>query len=114
VVESRGRCHFPYLVAHGSGELAATWFCGRGNELRAYAALLQMTDSDGPPRVIQSQPFAVNAWWRRTPVDSLVRDEMGEYLAITFLRAGGFGVVSPIYNPITHSRGFTWRVFQGP
>jgi hypothetical protein len=113
VVASGGRCHFPYLVARRDGELAATWFCGIGNELRAHAARLVMSTGDGPPRVAQSEPFALDMWYRHAAhPDSALRQTGGEYLAITFLRDGGFGVVSPIWNENAHHRGFTWRVFQ--
>ena len=65
-------------------------------------------------RVIQSEPFVLDAWgMREAGTNPSLPDSDGEYLAITFQRDGGFGVVSPIFNPRTHRHGFTWRVFQG-
>ena len=56
-----------------------------------------MSDGGGQPRVTQSEPFAVDAWLQPAAhPDSALRQSGGEYLAITFLRDGGFGVVSPI------------------
>lgn len=113
VVASGGQCHYPYLVARSSGELAATWLCGFGNDLRAHAARLQMSTGDGPPRVAQSAPIPLDVWEQQAAhPDSLLRSSGGEYLAITFLGDGGFGVVTPIYNETARHFGFAWRVFQ--
>jgi hypothetical protein len=113
VFTNKGQCHYPYLIARRTGELAATWFCGFGNDLRAYAARLHTSNGDELPRVSQSRPFAVDAWESfASHPDSLVRQTGGEYLAISFLHDGDIGVISPIYRETIHSRGFTWREFQ--
>src|SRR6266536_262122 len=44
VVSSRTRSYYPYLVARGHGDLAATWFSGVGDDIEWHAARLQVRD----------------------------------------------------------------------
>lgn len=103
--------YFPYLTAGPArGELAGTWFSGRGDTLQAHLALFLFSDNDEPPRVIQSHTFRPDSWmpWYFAPNEPFSRDTAGEYLAVTFLRGGGLGVVSPLRNMRTKRAGFSW------
>lgn len=98
---------FPYLVARGSGKLAATWFSGRGESLAAHVALIQVPpNEDEEPRVLRSEPFRPDSWLESK--DSPTRDPAGEYLPVAFLSGGGLGVVSPVQDAPGNRFGFTW------
>jgi hypothetical protein len=102
--------HYPYLVARGSGELAATWFSGRGETLQAYVARIEVSDVDASPRMTTSQPFQIDSWDAGDrPDDVPIRGSAGEYLALAFLSDGGIGVVGPIQNKKAGRVGFSWR-----
>jgi hypothetical protein len=102
--------HYPYLAAHGRGELAATWFSGRADTLKAHVARIAVDDSYSTPRMIEVPPFQIDSWDPgEPPRNTPMRDSAGEYLAVAFLRNGAFGVVSPIQNRATRRFGFTWR-----
>jgi hypothetical protein len=103
--------YYPYLTAGPrAGELAATWFSGRANAIQAHLAVIQT--GSGAPHVIQSRAFQIDCWQpgfgdkADTPV---ARTTSGEYLAVIFLRSGGLGVVSPLFNLQTKRAGFSWR-----
>ncbi len=113
VVSSPGTSYFPYLVARGHGELAATWFSGVGKDLEWHAARLQLQDGGAAPRVMQSPPLQIEVWTPQADQrDSLQHGTGGEYLGMTFLQDGGLGVASPIQNPSAHRLGFTWWRFE--
>ncbi|MDX1579110.1 MAG: sialidase family protein [Gemmatimonadota bacterium] len=101
------RVMFPYLVARGDGELAATWYSGTGEALRGHVARIFVTDR-GAPTMQYSAPIAVNAWQR----DGSRRDTGGEYFPVLFLRDGGLGVVTTIQDPTERVGGFTWWRFE--
>jgi hypothetical protein len=110
VVASDDVLYFPYLIARGRGQLAATWFSGRGETLQAHVAQLDVGDSGASPRMIESRPLQIDSWAAGArPEDPPARDPAGEYLALTFLRNGGIGVVSPIQNKSGKRFGFSWR-----
>lgn len=101
--------NFPYLAERPRpNELAGTWFSGKGDATHAHAALFQMSEVDAPPRMIQSGPFQIDCWTRPGQKEPVTRSAGGEYFGITFLREGGFGVVSPIHNLETKRAGFSW------
>jgi len=101
--------YFPYLAAGPRpNELAGTWFSGKGDAMHAHVALFEMGEGDGPPRTIQSRPFQIDSWTRPGQKGPVTRNTGGEYLGITFLREGGFAIVSPIYNGETKRTGFSW------
>jgi hypothetical protein len=100
--------YFPYLVAHGKGELACAWFSGRGATLQAHAGMIFVGEDDKPLRFVQSEPFQLDVWTRK----GTDRATGGEYLGITFLRSGGLAVVSPIQNSKDQRSGFTWMRFE--
>jgi hypothetical protein len=101
--------YFPYLAAGPRpNELAGTWFSGKGDAMQAHVALFEIGEGDAPPRTIQSRPFQIDSWTRPGQKAPVTRSAGGEYLGITFLREGGFGVVSPIFNGETKRAGFSW------
>lgn len=110
LTETRVPAFFPYLIARGRGELAATWFTASKNDmhdLQWYAARV-----DG--RSIRvSAPQAIES--RRARPDrggAVFNDPAGEYLPIAFLRDGSIGVVTPIQNWGEKRAGFTWWKFR--
>lgn len=99
---------FPYLVARGPGELAATWFSGRIGEFEAHAALVLVPkgDREEEPRLLASEPFLPDSWVLRE--GSRVRDTAGEYLPVTFLADGDLAVASTIQDAEAERFGFSW------
>jgi hypothetical protein len=105
--------YYPYLIAKGRGELVASWFSGRGDNVRDHVARIDASDAVAPPRVALASPFQLDCWQPGTrPEDPQVRYAGGEYLATTFLREGGLAVVSSILNPREHRFGFSWRKYE--
>ena len=106
--------YFPYLVARGRGELAATWFAGWAGTLHARVARIDVGDSEAPPRMFESGPFRPDSWQRPNPQwpnDPPLPDTAGEYLALAFLRKGGLAVVSPVQNIAEKRLGFSlWKL----
>jgi hypothetical protein len=105
--------YYPYLVARGQGELAATWFSGWTGTWQAHMARIDVSEGGAPPRMIESPPFKPDSWRQNQtwPEDPQTPDPAGEYLAVSFLRAGGLVVVSPIQNKSEKRYGFSlWRV----
>jgi len=111
VAEGTEDLYFPYLIARGSGELAATWISGRGDSLRANLARIEWKEGT-EPRVVRAEPFELESWLglERT-AGPPVRDAAGEYLGVTFLADGALGVVSPIQNAAAGRFGFSWWRF---
>jgi len=105
--------YYPYLVARGPGELAATWFSGWTGTWQAHAARIDVSADGAPPRMVESPSFRPDSWRQNQtwPEDPQTPDPAGEYLAVSFLRAGGLAVVSPIQNKRDKRYGFSlWRV----
>ncbi len=102
--------YFPYLIARGPGELAATWFTGLGNDMQGHVALLYMgaEPGDAAPKVIRSEPFVPDSWGLPGFGDPEVRDTAGEYLTVIFLSDGGLAVVSTIQDTRVNRLGFSW------
>ena len=103
---------FPYLVARGDGELAATWFTASTNENKDLQWFVARTDRAGS--VVVSPPQTLES--RRPRPDrggAVFNDPAGEYLAVRFLRDGSIGVVTPIQNIAERRGGFTWWRFEG-
>jgi len=98
---------FPYLIGRGRGELAATWFSGRGASLRVNVAVIELgSNTAAQPRVTRAAPFQQDAWV--TADGTRVRDPAGEYVPIVFLSDGDLGVVTPIQNGPDGRGGFSW------
>jgi hypothetical protein len=113
VASGDGVSYYPYLIAKGRGELVASWFSGRGESLKAHVARIDASDAAAPPKVTLAAPFELDCWQAGArPEDRQVRYIGGEYLATTFLKEGGLGVVSFIQNPREQRFGFSWRRFE--
>jgi catechol 2,3-dioxygenase-like lactoylglutathione lyase family enzyme len=103
---------YPYLVARGPGELAATWYSAKQEVVQAHAARIDVGDGGAPPRVVESPPFEPDCWLEgRSPDAPPLRSTGGEYLAACFLHRGGLAVVSPIENRRDKRFGFSfWKL----
>jgi hypothetical protein len=111
--ENPGVAYYPYLVARRQGELAATWFSGWTGTWQAHVARINVGEGEAVPRMAESPPFKPDSWRRNQawPEDPPTPDPAGEYLAVSFLRAGGLAVVSPIQNKPENRYGFSlWKV----
>jgi hypothetical protein len=113
LAESPEVAYFPYLVARGPGELAATWFSGSLGTWKAHVARIDVGEGAAPPRMVEAPPFKPDSWRenRQWPEDPQTPDTAGEYLALAFLRSGSPAVVSPIQNKREKRFGFSlWKV----
>ncbi len=59
-----GVMFFPYLVARGADELAATWFSLQGDQMRVHVARFDFTGtaSDAAPAVQRAEPLSIDSW----------------------------------------------------
>ena len=113
LTETTDVAHYPYLIARGKGELAATWFTGSAETLQWHVARIDIGGHDSRPRIMESSPLRADSWDPPDrPEDRPIRDTAGEYLGVTFLRDGGLAVVSPIQDPMTWRFGFSWWRFD--
>lgn len=103
--------YYPYLVAQGAGELAATWFSGAGESLHWQVCRIRADNPNGQPQVIKSAPLRSDSWdIGFIPDGPPVRSSAGEYLPVLFLQEGDLAVVSPIQNKEMSRFGFSfWR-----
>jgi hypothetical protein len=100
--------HYPFLAAHGRGELAATWFVDTGDPLSWRVARLTARGDGWDVRLSAVMPLES---WRADPREA---DEGGEYLPVRFLRDGRVAVVTPVQHHAAGRLGFTWWSFDGP
>jgi hypothetical protein len=101
--------YFPYLIARGDGQLAASWFTGTGDALVASVAYIE-TAGDGTPRIARAAPFRPEAFQPGMPPDTATtRSAAGEYLGMSFLADGSVGVAVPIQHPAAQRLGFAFR-----
>ena len=122
IVEDDVQLFFPYLVARGRGELAATWFSSIGESLRVNLAHVQVgEDADVEPRVARAEGFAIPAFVDADELPpfvevgeggGLVRDFAGEYVPVVFLSDDRLAVVTTIQDPSTDRWGFTFRPYS--
>jgi hypothetical protein len=106
--------YFPYLTARRAGELAATWFSGRGEAIQVHAATIDILQWDFPLRIAEASPFAADSWQRRQPAgEPRRRDTAGEYVPIAFLRDGRLAIVTTIQDDQQNRAGFSWRTVAG-
>jgi hypothetical protein len=113
LAENPDVAYYPYLVARGRGELAATWFSGWTGTWQAHMARIDVGEGGAPPRMVESPPFKPDSWQKNPtwPKDPQTPEPAGEYLALCFLRNGGLVVVSPIQNTQEKRFGFSlWKV----
>jgi hypothetical protein len=123
VIANDGRvAYFPFLIARGSGELAATWFTGTGDELAVNVALIRTPPTEGgEPAVVRSGLIQPDTWMEAEGIST--RDTAGEYVPIVFLGDSKVGVVTALRNMKADQetryvkngdrQGFTWREFEG-
>jgi len=105
--------YYPYLVARGSGMLAATWFSGTDSTLRAHVARIKVAPDSAVPKVIEAEPFTPETWlWGETPGKPRLRVTAGEYFPVAFLRNGRLAVVTTIQNDQGNRNGFDWRTSE--
>lgn len=118
LAETPAPAFFPYLVARGQGELAATWFTASTNDmhdLQWHVARVDGAAGEAQPRVIVSSPQSIESRRpREDRGDALFNDTGGEYLALAFLPDGSIAVVTPIQNRPERRVGFTWWTFDTP
>ncbi|MBK6487164.1 MAG: exo-alpha-sialidase [Gemmatimonadetes bacterium] len=104
--------YFPYLIARGDGQLAATWFTGMGDSLTASVAWIESA-GDSAPRVARASVFRPEAFEGGFPPDTAtVRSAAGEYLGMSFLQDGSLGVAVPIQHPAAKRLGFGFRRYE--
>lgn len=108
LAEPQDLSYFPYLIARGNGELAATWFSGQGDSWQAHVARIDVGDGDAAPKMIETtmRPEIWGLSSRRE--NPRMRSAAGEYLPVVFLRDGTLAVVSPIQNERAGRYGFSW------
>jgi hypothetical protein len=96
--------YFPYLIARGDGQLAASWFTGTGNATVASVAYIE-TAGEGAPRVARAPAFQPEAFQAGMPPDTATsRSAAGEYLGMSFLADGSLGVAVPIQHAAAQAR----------
>jgi hypothetical protein len=114
VAETASPAFFPYAVARGDGQLAATWFTASSNDrtdLQWFVASIEGASS-GVPRVIVSAPQPVDAQRPRGKDGPLFNDTAGEYVPVAFLRDGSIAVATTVQRRPEKRLGFTWWRFE--
>jgi hypothetical protein len=106
--------YYPYLIARGAGELAATWLTGQGADLRANVARIRVATDSSPPVVARAPAFPYESFMLPGFGADGVREPAGEYLPMVFLPDGSLGLVTPLQHAAANRLGFTWRRFVGP
>ncbi|HUR82026.1 MAG TPA: sialidase family protein [Thermoanaerobaculia bacterium] len=105
---------FPYLVARGEGDLAATWFTASsetGPDLQWHLARIDAS-GEAQPRITVAEPQPADSKRVDKKDNSEHNDPAGEYLPVAFLRDGTLAVVSPIQHSSANRMGFTYWVFE--
>jgi hypothetical protein len=107
IARDDGLLFFPYLVARGSGELAATWFStADGMSVRVAVIETGAVGSDAQPRVVLSEPLRFESWMESD--GERMRDTAGEYVPVAYLQDGDLAVVTPLQDARTNRFGFSW------
>ena len=112
IADTEALPYYPYLIARGRGDLAASWITGKGASLRANLARIAVSPDTTPPTVAMAAPFAFESFMLPgfgLPAD---RDAGGEYLPLVFLDDDSVGIVTPIQNPGAGRMGFAWRRYR--
>ncbi len=107
IARDDGLLFFPYLVARGSGELAATWF-STADDMSVRVAVIETgaAGSDAQPHVVLSEPLRFESWMESA--GEWLRDTAGEYVPVAYLQDGDLAVVTPLQNARTNRFGFSW------
>ena len=111
---SPAQAFFPYLIARGDGELAATWFTASNpdfTDLRANLATFAVGEARTLRRM-SAAPWTLESARPREKDGPPFNDPGGEYLTVAFLKDGSLGVASPIQNAGAQRLGFTWWMFH--
>ena len=106
VAEADEVAYFPFLIARGPGELAATWFSGDGEAMAVEVALIQAPESAESELQLLRTAFQPDTWLET--LDERTRDPGGEYVPVVFLSDGGLGVVTPVQDLHNDRFGFSW------
>jgi hypothetical protein len=109
VASGNDKAYYPYLIARGRGDLVATWFSGEGEATLSHVAKIDV--GKAAPTLVEAPAFHPDTWRPGAKAeDPAIRDAHsgGEYMPITFLKAGGFAVVSSIIDLPGQRFGFTW------
>jgi hypothetical protein len=105
VATDADRIMLPFLAGGAEGEIAATWYSGRGDDLRGNVARITIPPGEGAePIVARANPITVNAWSQ----EGGQRDTGGEYIPVAILSDGTLGVVTTVQNATTEQWGFVW------
>jgi hypothetical protein len=108
VVETKdATAFFPYLIARGNGELAATWFAAKmpgWGSLRLHVARFHVSD-DGNPQNVHTVAFAIDVVSTQKEPPTA-----GEYIPLAFLRNGRLAVATPIQDRVAKRIGFSYWV----
>ncbi len=100
--------YYPYLIARGDGELAATWYRGGGTAVTWQAATFRVDKTIHGLSL--SEPVLADAWDAPAqPSFPRVRSAAGEYTGLAWAPGGGIGVVTPIQDKEANRFGFTYR-----
>jgi hypothetical protein len=99
--------YFPYMVASDSGELAAAWFSGGGEDTAVRLARLEIPVDGETPLVRLSKPFQIDAW-AEMDSETPPRTPAGEYVPVLFLQDGRLAVATPIQDVVQDRWGFSW------
>ncbi len=110
VADAEATPYYPYLIARGHGDLAASWFSGKGDSLRAHVARFRVPADSGAPAVVIAPAFTIESLALAFfPNQKVEPDPAGEYLALAFLKDGSLGLVAPLQHMAAKRLGFTWR-----
>ncbi len=114
VSEEAGPAYFPYLVAGGAGNLAATWFSGSGDDLAAHLVRIEVPVTAGEELVVRrSAPIQIDAW-AEVKTGAPQRTPAGEYIPVLFLADGRLAVATPIQDAVRNRWGFSWWTTKRP
>lgn len=104
--------YFPYLMARGEGELAATWYSGLRESIRGNMAHIVVRKGNHDPKVTAVDAFAFPAFSRTDTSAARIRDTAGEYIPVAFLSDGRIASVTTIQDQLNQAFGFTFRPYQ--
>ena len=104
--------YYPYLIARGDGELAATWYLGAGVSVKWMAALIRVAGGH-IASFSASDPVSADAWipsaQERFP---RIRTSAGEYTGLAWGPNGSISVAAPIQDADGHRFGFAYYRFE--
>lgn len=104
--------YYPYLIARGNGDLAASWLTGQGAALHATVARIRVSADTSAPVVTIAPPFQFESFSLPGFGPEGAREPAGEYLPLVFLTDSSLGIVTPLQNLAAGRMGFTWRRYH--